>query len=105
MSRLTIPRLNIQEPTTLKETLAFIYSKYRNIDIDPPWPTVFVFDYRLPEATLQRHVSFQARDVTMIQAIKLALADSPVAITFEPGKVIFSPPSSTADAPTSTIKP
>jgi hypothetical protein len=104
-SRLTIPRLDFREPTTLKEALTFIHTKYLDIDTDPPRETVFGFEYRLPEATLQRRVSFEARNVTMIQALKLALTGIPVALTFEPGKVIFGPPTSRTDAPTSTRKP
>jgi len=89
---LEIPRISIKEPTTLKETLDFIYHKYRDIEIeDPPeeWGT-FVFEYRLPEATLQRHVSFEAKNIKMTKAIELAFKDIPVVLTFETGKLIFS---------------
>src|ERR1700689_4996717 len=65
-----IPRISIKEPTTLKEALDFIYHKCRDIDFDgPPEESgTFVFEYRLPEATLQRHVSFEAKNIKMTKA-------------------------------------
>ncbi|MEP6669687.1 MAG: hypothetical protein ABJF10_11075 [Chthoniobacter sp.] len=104
ISRFQIPRIDFQKPTTLKEALNFIYRKYEDVDGDPR-PTNFVFDVRLSEATLQRRVSFQAKDVTMIQALNLALTNVPVALTFEPGKVIFTPLPPSVDASSPTRNP
>ena len=93
LARVEIPRISINEPTTLKQTLDFIYHKYRdNLETDglPEESFAFVFEYRLPEATLQRHVSLEAKNITMTKAIQLAFKDIPVVLTFETGKLIFS---------------
>jgi hypothetical protein len=103
LSRHTIPRVEFRE-ATLWEALTSIHTKYITFDRDPPWPTHFAFEYRLPETILQRRVSFHAKDITMIQAIKRTLADVSFAMTFEPGKVTFSSPSPEANAPTSALR-
>ena len=105
VSQIIIPRISIKEPTTLEEALHFIYTRYVNIEVDPPRETIFVFEYRLPEATLQRQVSFEARDIRMADALKLALKDIPVVLTFESGKLIFGQPSPPKDASPSAAKP
>ena len=103
-----IPRISINEPTTLKQTLDFIYHKYRdNLETDglPEESFAFVFEYRLPEATLQRHVSLEAKNITMTKAIQLAFKDIPMVLTFESGKVIFSEPAAPDTAHSSDAKP
>lgn len=91
VSLCTFPRIEIKEPTTLAETLHFILSRYSDVQSSAEAPNrPLAFDIRLPAKTLDRQVSFSARDITMINALKLALRDLPVALTFEPGKLIIS---------------
>lgn len=106
VSRVTIPRIKIDD-SILREALDFINGRHRKVETNPSLATNYVFDFRLPDATLQRRISFEARDVTVIQAIKLALAaaDTPVTLTFEPGKLIIHPLPAPADAPASTRRP
>ncbi len=89
----TYTRLDFREGTTLKEALAFLYRRYVDIeDIEEGRSSTFVFEYRLPEEILKRGVSFQATNITMIQAIKRVFDGVPIALTFESGKLIFHSP-------------
>lgn len=89
VSQFVIPRIDYQEHASLEEVLDFIRSRY-DIEIDPPRPTTFSFIYRLSDASLKRRVTLVDRNITMIKAIKQALGDLPVVLTFEPGRLIFS---------------
>jgi hypothetical protein len=103
LSRFTIPRVALQH-VTVDEALKFYAMKYHNVDGDPR-ETDFDFDIRLPNDVLQRHVSLEAKDITLLDALKSTLKDIPVAITLEPGKVILSSPPVFPDAKSAPPKP
>ena len=92
VSHIVIPRINYDKPTRLEEVLDFINKKYRDAEFDPPRETTFIFEYRLSKSTLDRLVTIRASNITMIQAIKQALGDMPVVLSFESGKLVFSEP-------------
>jgi hypothetical protein len=89
VSQRVIPRIDYREPAPLEEVLDFIRSTY-DIEIDPPRPTTFSFVYRLSDASLKRQVTLVGKNIAMIEAIKQAIGDLPVVLTFEPGRLIFS---------------
>ena len=93
VSHFVIPRIHAADPTTLQEVLDWIRHRFRDGDTGEEAPqTSFVFEYRLSEATLHRIVTMDARNITMIQAIKQVFGDTPVVLMFETGKLIFSEP-------------
>lgn len=99
ITNFTIPQIEISKPFPLKDTLEFIYSKYSDLDVDPPRKHLFVIEFRLPEEVLQSKISFEAREIKMIDAIELTFGDIPYVLSFEPGKMIFSQPRASAVLP------
>jgi len=87
-----IPRIHYEKSTSLEEGLEF--NKYKFADIDER-ETTFTFEYRLSKETLHRLVTLDAKNITMLEAIKRLLGDSPVVLSFEPGKLVFTETSGT----------
>lgn len=88
VSQHVIQRVDYSDPASLEEVLDFIRSTY-DIEIAPPRPTTFSFEYRLSDSILARPVTLVARKITMIEAIKEVLGDLPVSLAFEKGKLVF----------------
>ena len=86
VSQFVIQRVDYS--ASLEEVLDFIRSTY-DIEIDPPRPTTFSFEYRLSDSILARPVTLVARKITMIEAIKEVLGDLPVSLAFERGKLVL----------------
>ncbi len=92
LTRLVIPRVDYKS-VTVQEALTFIHHKYETTDdIHENSNTDFVFEYHLPPAVLEKRISLEAHDITMLEAIQRTLGDAPVSLTFEPGKLIFATP-------------
>ncbi|MGB8352916.1 MAG: hypothetical protein WCD79_03435 [Chthoniobacteraceae bacterium] len=85
-----VPRLHCEKPTTLEEALNFIDQRHRDADMEFGPKTDFTFDYKLAKSTLHRFVTIDAKDITMLEAIKRLLGDAPVTLGFEPGKLVFT---------------
>lgn len=103
LSRFTIPRVELRN-VTIGEALKFYAMKYHSVLGEPP-ETDFDFEIRLPHDVLQRHVSLEATDITLLEALERTLKDIPVAITLESGKVILSSPPVFPDLKPAPAKP